>query len=99
MRTMRKKKRQLRLLPLLLAIGLFFSISAIALGSNNLNGNIEYKLITVEKNDTLWSLVEKHHPDYEGKKQNAIYQIRKLNHLENATLYVGQELKIPVELR
>lgn len=96
---MKKKKRQLRLIPLLLTIGLFFSVSAIALGSNNINGNIEYQLITVEKNDTLWSLVEKHHPDYDGKKQKAIYQIRKINHLDNAMLHVGQELKMPLELK
>lgn len=96
---MKRKKKQLRVIPLLLAISVFFSISAIALGSNNLTGNIEYQLITVEKNDTLWSLVEKHHPDYDGKKQKAIYQIKKINHLDSAMLYAGQELKMPIELK
>ena len=96
---MKRKKRQLRVIPLLLAIGLFFSVSAIALGSNNLNGNIEYQMITVEKNDTLWSLVEKHYPEYDGKKQKAIYQIKRLNQLEQSELRIGQQLKMPLELR
>ena len=95
---MKKKKRQIRIIPLLIAISLFFSISAIALGSNNLNGNIEYHLITIEKNDTLWSLIQKHYPDYNGNKQKAIYKIKKINHLENSNLSIGQELKMPLEL-
>ena len=93
---MKKQRRQLRIIPLLLTVCLFFSISAIALGSNNSNGNIQYDVITVEKNDTLWSLVEKHYPNYVGNKQKVIYRIKKINHLDNSMLFIGQELKMPL---
>lgn len=95
---MKRKKRQLRIIPLLLAIAIFFSISAIALGSNNLDGNVEYHLITIEKNDTIWELVEKYYPNYNGNKQKAIYKIKKFNNLDNSSLFIGQEIKLPVDL-
>lgn len=99
---MRKKtckvKRKLRVIPFLIIISLFFSISAIALGSNNENTNIEYQTIIVEKNDTLWSLVQEYYPDYKYNKQKAIYKIKKFNHLTDSQIFVGQELKMPLAL-
>lgn len=54
-----------------------------------------HKTIYISKNETLWSIAK----EYKKPNQDIrdyIYEIRKLNNMESATIYEGQELIIIV---
>ena len=50
-----------------------------------------YKSITVCQGETLWSIAS----NLKGNINKNIYDIKKLNNLNNSNLYIGQELVIP----
>ncbi len=50
-----------------------------------------YEKIIVSRGDTLWSIAS----NLTGNINKNIYQIQEINNLENANLYIGQELLIP----
>jgi LysM repeat protein len=47
----------------------------------------------VQQDDTLWSIADRHH--LKGDRRAVIEEIRRLNALDDYTVYVGQELKLP----
>ncbi|MDQ7906473.1 LysM peptidoglycan-binding domain-containing protein [Phytohabitans sp. ZYX-F-186] len=47
----------------------------------------------VRQGDTLWSIADRHHP--RGNRLAVIEEIRRLNSLDDYTVYTGQELKLP----
>ncbi len=51
----------------------------------------EYKDIVVAKGDTLWSIAL----TLEGDVKENIYEIKKINNLENSMIYEGQSIKVP----
>ena len=51
--------------------------------------------VVVVQGDTLWSLVQKHY-DYQGDIRRAIYEVRQLNSLKEATIVPGQLIYIPL---
>lgn len=51
----------------------------------------KYKNITVCQGETLWSIAS----NLKGNINKNIYDIKKLNNLDNSNLYIGQELIIP----
>lgn len=51
----------------------------------------KYKNITVCQGETLWSIAK----ELDGNISENIYNIKKLNNLQNSNLYIGQELVIP----
>lgn len=54
-----------------------------------------YKTIYISEDETLWSIAEEYKkPDQDIR--DYIYEIRKLNNMESATIYEGQELTIIV---
>jgi hypothetical protein len=50
--------------------------------------------VVVKQGDTLWSLVEKNY-DYRGDIRNAIYEVRRINNLQDTLIVPGQLLYIP----
>jgi len=75
---------------------ILFAVTALIIGSvssNGKNAKREYRTITVRQGDTLWGIADK----YRGKTEirEYIYQIKKLNNLDNATIYAGQKLSLP----
>lgn len=52
----------------------------------------KYQSVIVCKGETLWSIVS----NLNGNINENIYNIKKLNNLDNSSIYVGQELIIPV---
>lgn len=50
-----------------------------------------YEKIIVAKGDTLWSIAQ----TIDGNISENIFEIKKLNNLNNSDIYVGQELLIP----
>ncbi len=55
------------------------------------------KIITVEKGDTLWSIVKNNCTDNIDIRK-AIYDIKKLNYMESSNIMPGQKIKIPSAL-
>jgi LysM repeat protein len=47
----------------------------------------------VQQGDTLWSIADRH--DLKGDRLAVIEEIRRLNSLDDYTVYAGQELKLP----
>lgn len=54
---------------------------------------VEYETIVVSAGDTLWSIAL----DIEGDVKANIYDIKKINKLNNPIIYEGQELLIPIK--
>ncbi len=52
---------------------------------------ITYDEIVVSEGDTLWSIAM----SLEGNINKNIYEIKKVNGLDNSIIYIGQELLIP----
>ncbi|HOA30543.1 MAG TPA: LysM peptidoglycan-binding domain-containing protein [Clostridia bacterium] len=52
-----------------------------------------YKTVVVEQGDTLWDLAKEYYPDMEIRR--AVYELKKINNLQDATIYEGQSLKVP----
>jgi len=80
----------------LMFLFLLFTLTALIIGSVSSAGkNVrrEYRAITVRQGDTLWDIAGK----YRGKTEirEYIYKVKKLNNLENATIYTGQKLYLP----
>lgn len=54
---------------------------------------IEIKEITVSTGDTLWSIASRYKKDGQDVREY-IYELRKLNNLDDCTIYPNQVLKI-----
>lgn len=83
------RKRFIRSIAIVmfLLIGLFnFSIAK----SNEEAEIISY---TITPGETLWSIAKEYTPDNKDIRQT-IYEIEKLNNLDNATIYAGQIIQI-----
>ncbi len=55
---------------------------------------VTYKVITVIDGDSLWSMAKDQEP--KGDIRKYIYQIRKINGLDQANIKVGDRLKLPI---
>lgn len=60
----------------------------------NANKKIEYNTIIVKSGDTLWDIAKSE--NYNIDIREFIYQIRKINNLNDANLIPGQRLLLPV---
>ena len=52
-----------------------------------------YRHVSVKPGDTLWEIADKYSDNIEIREY--IYIIKKINGLEDATIYAGQKLYIP----
>ncbi len=75
-------------LVLLSMMSLFFKTTA-----SGFTGD-EYKVVTVQRGDTLWE-ISKNCSNNENI-QKVIHEIKKINNLEHSGIYPGQKIKIPI---
>ena len=79
----------------------FLIILGIILLSNQTlsHGEVKTKTISISNGETLWTIAKKEIENnnfYENKSiREVIYNIKKVNNLENSYIYEGQELIIP----
>ena len=76
-----------------LAMIIFLIIILINTVTNKTKYAETYKTIYISEHETLWSIAE----EYKKPNQDIrdyIYEIRKLNNMESAAIYEGQELTI-----
>ncbi|MEG6584480.1 LysM peptidoglycan-binding domain-containing protein [Dendrosporobacter sp. 1207_IL3150] len=86
-------------MKLILGIALvlsLWSITPLVSSNNYLESNI-YSTVNVSEGDSVWTIAARHVSDKEDIR-NLVMAIREVNKLSNnAQIYPGQELKIPVK--
>ncbi|WDC83945.1 LysM peptidoglycan-binding domain-containing protein [Caloramator sp. mosi_1] len=92
-----------KLLKTLLSFTLFFLIISLSISkvssyykNNKQNKITTYEEIVVNKGDTLWKISIKHTPKDKDVRKT-IYEIRKINNLNDCIIYPGQVLKVPID--
>lgn len=53
---------------------------------------VEYDTVVVSKGDTIWSIAS----NLGGDINRNVYEIKKLNNIDNSIIFVGQKLLVPV---
>lgn len=85
---------------ILIILGIILILSLIFVKSTLSYSTKEYKIISVKTGDTLWSIasdMQENNTYYKGKDiRYIIGDLKEINNLKNSTLYVNQELQIPV---
>ena len=90
-----KPKRKLTLMPLVALGGLSLAVTLPALSSTvHAAPPVAYTTVAVHRGQTLWSLAEARTPAG-GDVQSTVDQIIATNHLANAGLHIGQQLRVP----
>lgn len=87
MRIVNKKRFILVIMILIILVITLFSHCS-AMPKNN-----EIESITVSAGDTLWSIASEHKKSGQDVREY-LYELRKLNNLENCIIYPGQKIKI-----
>lgn len=84
----------------LIVFGIILCLSLFVMKSSLSYKELEYKTIFVDNGDTLWSIstdLQSSNPYYKGKDIRDITEdLTKINSLNSKTIYVGQELQIPM---
>ena len=85
---------------ILIVLGIIFLLSLIIINSTLSYTNYEYKTIYVKSGDTLWSIasdLQENDVYYKGKDiRYIIGDLKQINKLSNSTVYINQELQIPI---
>lgn len=82
------KKRFIIVITILIVLAITLCSHCSAIPKNN-----EIESITVSAGDTLWSIASEHKKSGQDVREY-LYELRKLNNLENCTIYPGQKIKI-----
>lgn len=85
------------LIGIIIAIVLFFPKATL---SHNESERTNYETISVAQGNTLWSIAsyqQENNPYYIGKDvRDIVNDLRRVNQLTNASLQIGQTLRVPV---
>jgi LysM domain. len=85
---------------LVIIIGLTIGVTVIFSNLSTSNGELAYKTITVSNGDTLWNIAKelKNNDEYFSNKdiREIVYNIKKVNKIEDSNLQVGQDILIPI---
>lgn len=71
-------------------------ISNFGIGKIEGSKHMGTKNVVILPSDTLWSIAKETCSNKNIKIENCMIQIKKINNLNNSTIYAGQTLKIPV---
>ncbi len=82
------KRRFIIVITILIVLVITLCSHCSAMPKNN-----EIESITVSAGDTLWSIASEHKKSGQDVREY-LYELRKLNNLENCTIYPGQKIKI-----
>jgi len=105
---MKRKSRKMKIvsktrfaMSLTLILVFVMSTSMIAFGAFDSDAieESDYKTYTVQSGDTLWSIastMNQEHFDETKDVRKLIYAIRKTNQLDGHTIFIGQDLQLPI---
>ncbi len=89
------KRRKPTLMPLVALAGLSLAVTLPVLSSTvHAAPPVAYATVTVRPGETLWALAERSTPA-SADVQSTVDAIIGANHLADASLHVGQKLRIP----
>ncbi|MDZ7672541.1 MAG: LysM peptidoglycan-binding domain-containing protein [Halanaerobiales bacterium] len=93
-----KKGKSYKKLFAVISVIILLTITLITLYTINgiTEKEIYYKNIEIKNGQTLWKIVENEFGN-DSDIRKYVYQIKKINNLENSNISPGQVLKIPVE--
>jgi len=94
MYALRRKRASLMPAVALAALGAIVTIPALSSSRLYAAAPERFATVTVQRGDSLWSLAERRTAPG-ASVQDALDAIVAANHLENATIVPGQQLKIP----
>lgn len=86
---LKNKRRFVSFLFLFIMVGL--CIGSVVSAAGNIQD--ETQVVTIRPGDTLWDIAQVYSNHVEIRKY--IYEIKKVNQLENSTIYAGQQLVLP----
>ena len=85
---------------IIIALGIIGCLSLLLMSSSLSYKETEYTTIYVYSGDTLWSIaqgLQSTNNYYEGKDvRDIIEDLVKINNLSSKTVYIGQELQVPI---
>lgn len=90
---LKNKRRFTGFIMLVLIFGVFTSMIITATASPIVKDY--YEEVKIKEGDTLWEIAETHFPDSNKDIREYIYEIKKLNNLDNTYIYAGQTIKLP----
>lgn len=76
-----------------MAIVIFLLVALFNISVAKSNEEAEIISYTITPGETLWSIAKEYTP-YNKDIRQTIYEIEKLNNLDNATIYAGQTIQI-----
>lgn len=82
-------------IAIILFVTVLFFFNTVKVNGSDLKP--EYKIVTVEKGDTLWGIAKKNCSNYNDIRK-AVYDIKKANNITSASISPGQEIRIPSKL-
>ncbi|MDD2568481.1 MAG: LysM peptidoglycan-binding domain-containing protein [Clostridia bacterium] len=93
----KRKARWSRIFILFAAIAIILSFTCQALGNSEVI-ELSYEKVIVSHGDTLWSLIKEYNNPINNMAK-AVYEVQEINNLNNASIYVGQVIYIPTNLK
>ncbi|MCX7695834.1 MAG: LysM peptidoglycan-binding domain-containing protein [Caloramator sp.] len=89
-------KGLISLLLFFLIISFYISKVSSYYKNNIKNKTITYKEVVVKKGDTIWNISIKYTPKDKDVRKT-VYEIRKINNLNDCIIFPGQTLKVPID--
>jgi LysM repeat protein len=75
----------------------FYLLSGLVFAAESGAENRAYKVVTVQKGDSLWDLAVRYHEQAGMDVRECVDTLIEINGLDDVTIYPGQNLNIPVQ--
>ncbi len=89
-----KNRKRFFFLMAMLGFVIVLLSSVISAGAST-TSEVRTELLVVSSGDTLWDIAAEH--STKGDIRNYISDVKKMNQMENGTIYAGQSLLLPVK--
>ena len=95
-----RKPRKMRCV---IVVALFITAVSFVCGNfsaqaeDTINNDRDLQTVYVSAGDTIWTLVDENCA-YDGDIREAVYEVQKINGIENGKIYAGEIIYIPREL-
>lgn len=84
------------LLSSVFAVFCFHISKSSGVSTLQIDKKLSYICVTINKNDSLWSIAKKYEDRYDGSFDDFITEIKRCNGLKSNTIYAGRQIVIPV---
>ncbi len=101
-RRRRKQENRIKLIAVGIVLAILITyIFNIVLANSSIQGGIDisdkgYITVTVEANDTLWTLAQKYMNDDYYDIETYVNEVVLMNHIQQDQIFAGEQLLIPI---